>query len=131
MALESGFSRRWVPTHRDYVLYLQAKLVKAETDLAAMTDKFERVKARFDRCQARRGITPKSDLIGYIDVESMNPELKFWYGKIEHLQREVTAYGAALAGLDAAYWMLASDGYRIGTASRRAGDRRRSLARAS
>jgi hypothetical protein len=119
------------PTHRDYVLYLQAKLVKAEAGLTAMSEKYERAKARFDRSHARRGITPESDLIGYIDVKAMNPELKFWYSKVEHFQREVAAYGAALTGLDAAQRMLSSDGYRVRVENGRVRDSRRGLSRAS
>ncbi len=43
---------------------------------------------------------------------NLNPELKFWYAKVEHFQREVTAYAAALAGLDAARRLLGDDTYR-------------------
>ncbi len=34
------------------------------------------------------------------------------YAKVEHFQREVAAYGAALTGLDAASRMLGLDGQR-------------------
>jgi hypothetical protein len=98
---------------RSYVQYLQARLLEAEAGLTAMTEKYGRTKARFDRCYARHGITPEADIVNYINAKSMNPELKFWYAKVEHFQREVTAYGAALTGLDAARRMLGDDGYRV------------------
>jgi hypothetical protein len=91
---------------RDYVLYLQTRLLEAEASLAAMTEKYERTKARFNRSYARRGITPEADIVNYINAKAMNPELKFWYSKVEHFQREVAAYGTALTGLEAAHRML-------------------------
>lgn len=100
------------PINRDYVLYLQSKLLRAEARLSAMNERYDRAKTRFDRSQARRGISPDFDVVNYVEVKSMNPELKFWYSKVEHYQREVAAYGAALTGLDAACRMLRSDGYR-------------------
>ncbi|SCF15519.1 hypothetical protein GA0074695_3842 [Micromonospora viridifaciens] len=98
---------------RSYVRYLQAKLLEAEAGLTAMNEKYDRTKARFDRCYARQGITPESDIVNYINAKSINPELKFWYGKVEHFQRELAAYGAALTGLEAASRMLGDDGYRL------------------
>ena len=104
-----AFQRAATPADREYVFYLRGKLLTAEAGLAAMNENYDRAKMRFDRRQARRGITPESDLVSYLDVKSMNPELKFWYSKVEHLQREVAAYGAALTGLEAAGRMLGSD----------------------
>ncbi|MFE9689958.1 hypothetical protein [Micromonospora sp. NPDC005806] len=101
------------PVPRAYVLYLRNRLLEAEAGLTAMTDKYERTKARFDRCYARQGITPDVDIVNYINAKAMNPELKFWYAKVEHFQREVTAYGVALTGLAAANRMLDSDGHRV------------------
>jgi hypothetical protein len=92
---------------REYVRYLRSKLVKAEAELAAMNDRYDRAKAHFNRTQALRGITPETDVVNYIELKTMNPELKFWYAKVEHYQREVAAYGAALTGLEAAGRMLA------------------------
>jgi hypothetical protein len=94
---------------REYVLYLQDRLLEAEARLAAMTETYERTKARFDRSYERQGITPDSDIVNYIKIKSMNPELKFWYSKVEHFQRELAAYGAALTGLEAARRMLGAD----------------------
>lgn len=102
-----------LPVDRDYVLYLQAKLLEAEAGLAAMNEKYGQTKARFDHNYARRGITPETDIVGYIDVKALNPELKFWYSKVEHFQREVAAYGAALTGLEATRRMLGPDGDRV------------------
>lgn len=93
---------------RGYVLHLQTKLLEAEAGLAAMSEKYEEVKARFDRIYARRGITAETDLFSYQKVKAQNPELRFWYAKVEHFQREVTAYGAALTGLEAGHRMLAA-----------------------
>ncbi|MER7442572.1 hypothetical protein [Micromonospora avicenniae] len=107
-----------------YVQYLQARLLEAEAGLTAMSEKYERTKARFDRCYARRGITPDTDIVNYISAKSMNPELKFWYAKVEHFQREVAAYGAVLAGLDAARRMLADAGYRVSDDPRQRNGRR-------
>ncbi|WP_146603864.1 hypothetical protein [Micromonospora deserti] len=128
-APRSAFAVPSVP--RKYVLYLRARLLEAEASLAAMTVKYERTKARFDRCYARRGITPEEDIVNYINAKAMNPELKFWYSKVEHFQREVSAYGAALTGLDAARRLLGSDGSRLPVESGRAGNGRRGLNRAS
>jgi hypothetical protein len=97
------------PGYREYVHYLRGKLVRAEAGLTAMNERFDRAKAHFDRTQARRGITPETDLLNYIDLKSMNPELRFWYSKVEHFQREVTAYGTALTGLEAAHRLLGTD----------------------
>ncbi|SIN36329.1 hypothetical protein SAMN04489832_5958 [Micromonospora cremea] len=113
-----------------YLQYLQVRLLEAEASLTAMTEKYERTKARFDRCYARRGITPQTDIVNYINAKSMNPELKFWYSKVEHFQREVTAYGAVLTGLDAARRMLGDDGHRAPEYGR-ARNSRRVLNRAS
>ncbi|MCW3814051.1 hypothetical protein ONA91_06220 [Micromonospora sp. DR5-3] len=109
---------------RGYVQYLQTKLLEAEAGLTAMTDRYERTKARFDRCYARRGITPEADIVNYSNAKGMNPELKFWYAKVEHFQREVAAYGAALTGLDAARRMLTDDGYRVPEYGRSRNNRR-------
>jgi hypothetical protein len=112
--MTAGVSAHAVPPiNRDYILYLQSRLLKAEADLAAMNERYDRAKARFDRGQARRGITPVTDVVNYVEVKSMNPELKFWYSKVEHCQRQVAAYGAALTGLEAAGRMLGRDGYRM------------------
>jgi hypothetical protein len=100
------------PVPREYVRYLRNRLLEAEAGLTAMSEKYERTKARFDRCYARRGITPESDIVGYINAKSMNPELGFWYAKVEHFQRELAAYGAALTGLAAANRLLDQDGQR-------------------
>jgi hypothetical protein len=97
---------------RSYIRYLQARLLEAEAGLTAMNDKYDRTKARFDRCYARQGITPETDIVNYINAKAINPELAFWYAKVEHFQREVAAYAAALTGLDAARRMLGDDGYR-------------------
>jgi hypothetical protein len=130
--MTDGASARAVtPINRDYVLYLQSKLLRAEARLAAMNDRYDRAKERFDRGQARRGITPDYDVVNYVDVKSMNPELKFWYSKVEHYQREVAAYGAALTGLDAAWRMLRADDHRPPVENARARAGRQPLRRAS
>jgi hypothetical protein len=91
-----------------YVLHLQTKLLEAEAGLLAMNEKYDQVKARFDRSYALQGITPDTDIVGYIDVKSKNPELRFWYSKVEHFQRQLAAYGSALTGLEAGHRMLAA-----------------------
>jgi hypothetical protein len=107
---------------RDYILYLRAKLIEAEAHHAAMTDRYQETKERFNRTSARRGITPEADIVNYINTKAMNPELKFWYSKVEHFQREITACGTALVGLEAAQRMLDSrgraDGARVPRARR-------------
>ncbi|BCB90138.1 hypothetical protein [Phytohabitans suffuscus] len=97
------------PAYREYVHYLRGKLVRAEAGLAATNDRYERARVHFDRTQARRGITPATDVVNYIDLKSSNPELRFWYARVEHFQREVAAYGTALTGLEAAHRMLGTD----------------------
>jgi hypothetical protein len=106
-------------------------LVEAEADLVAMSDKYAEAKARFDRSCARRGITPDSDIIGYIDIKSTNPELQFWYSKVEHYQRQVAAYGTSLTGLEAACRILRADRSPAATNNRRVRDGRHGLYRAS
>ncbi len=59
-------------------------------------------KARFDLNCTRRGITPAKDMISYQEPEALHPELDYWYSKVEHFQREMAAYGAALTGIEAA-----------------------------
>ncbi|MFG2055903.1 hypothetical protein ACGFI9_17930 [Micromonospora sp. NPDC048930] len=115
---------------REYVLYLRNRLLEAEASLTAMTDKYERTKARFNRSYARQGITPETDIVNYINAKSMNPELQFWYAKVEHFQRELTAYSAALTGLEAAHRMLNPDGRRVPAEAPRAATARRGLSRA-
>jgi hypothetical protein len=95
--------------YREYIHYLRGRLVKAEAGLAAMNDKYDRAKTHFDQMQARRGITPETDVVNYIELKSMSPQLKYWYSKVEHYQREVAAYGTALTGLEAAHRMLGTD----------------------
>ncbi|MEV1142308.1 hypothetical protein [Micromonospora sp. NPDC049799] len=119
------------PVPGRYVLYLRDRLLEAEASLTAMSEKYERTKARFDSYYARQGITPEADIVNYINAKGMNPELKFWYAKVEHFQRELTAYGAALTGLEAAGRMLAAEGRRRPTESRRPRPGRRDLNRAS
>jgi hypothetical protein len=130
--MTAGASARTVtPINRDYILYLQSRLLKAEAGLAAMNERYDRAKARFDRGQARRGITPNFDVVNYVEVKSMNPELKFWYSKVEHFQRQVAAYGAALTGLEAADRMLGSAGNRMPGENTRAREGGQPLRRAS
>ncbi|MGN9779193.1 hypothetical protein ACTMS0_26035 [Micromonospora sp. H33] len=117
------------PVPSTYVRYLRNRLLEAEAGLTAMSERYERTKARFDRCYARQGITPEADIVNYINAKAMNPELKFWYSKVEHFQREVTAYGAALTGLEAAGRMLETSGHRADNQRVRTG--RRGLNRAS
>jgi len=96
------------PATRDYVRYLEGKLVEAEIGLLEMSKKYEAEKARFDLQCARRGVT---DMVSYQELKGLHPELGFWYSKVEHFQREMAAYGAALTGIEAARRMLGSDGY--------------------
>ena len=119
------------PIPRSYVLYLRDRLLEAEANLTAMSGRYERTKARFDRCYARQGITPETDIVNYINAKTTNPELKFWYAKVEHFQREVTAYGAALTGLDAANRLLGTEGQRGAAENQRFRAARRGLNRAS
>jgi hypothetical protein len=96
------------PIPAGYVLHLQTKLLEAEAALIAMNEKYEQVKARFDRSYARQGITPQTDMVTYVNVKYQNPELRYWYSKVEHFQRELAAYGSALTGLEAGHRMLAT-----------------------
>ncbi|MEV0430355.1 hypothetical protein [Micromonospora sp. NPDC050495] len=118
------------PIPREYVRYLRNRLLEAEAGLTAMTDRYERTKARFDRCYARQGITPDTDIVNYLNAKAMNPELRFWYAKVEHFQRELSAYGAALTGLEAAHRMLAPDGRPSPVEPQRVRTARRGLNRA-
>ncbi|HEX2773490.1 MAG TPA: hypothetical protein VHN18_13825 [Micromonosporaceae bacterium] len=113
------------PIPRGYVLHLQTRLLEAEAALLAMNEKYDQVKARFDRSYARQGITPETDIVTYINVKIQNPELRYWYSKVEHFQREVAAYGAALTGLEAGHRMLAAAGHRPAAANGRVQESRR------
>jgi hypothetical protein len=95
------------PITRDYVLYLQAKLMEAEKGLLHMTQNYDNAKALFDDLCTRQGITPETDMVSYQDRKKLHPELAFWNSKVEHYQRELAAYGAALVGIEAAGRMLA------------------------
>ncbi len=95
--------------NRDYVRYLRAKLIETETGLLGMSQKYGKAKARFDLNCTRRGITPAKDMISYQELKALHPELDYWYSKVEHFQREMAAYGAALTGIEAAQRMLASE----------------------
>jgi hypothetical protein len=97
------------PVNRDYVRYLQAKLVEAEAGLLEMGQKYGAAKASFDLLCARRGIGPEADMVSYQELKGLHPELEFWYSKVEHFQREMAAYGAALTGIEAARRLLGSD----------------------
>ncbi|MFI2648461.1 hypothetical protein [Micromonospora fulviviridis] len=48
-----------------YVRYLRDRLLEAEAGLTAMNERYERTKAGFDRCYARRGITPDTDIASW------------------------------------------------------------------
>jgi hypothetical protein len=100
------------PVNRDYVRYLQAKLVEAEAGLLEMSQKYGTAKSHFDLQCARRGITPETDMVSYQELKGLHPELGLWYSKVEHFQREMAAYGAALSGIEAARRMLGEDVYR-------------------
>jgi hypothetical protein len=100
------------PVNRDYVQYLRAKLVEAEAGLLEMHQKYGAAKASFDLQCARRGIIPETDIVSYQELKGLHPELGFWYSKVEHFQREMSAYGAALTGIEAATRMLGSGVYR-------------------
>jgi hypothetical protein len=45
-------------------------------------------------------------MFSYQRDKHLRPELGFWYSKVEHYQRELAAYGAALAGIAAAQRLL-------------------------
>ena len=96
------------PVNRDYVRYLQAKLVAAESGLLEMSQNYGDAKARFDRMCADRGITPDADIVSYQKDKALHPELEYWYSMVEHFQRELAAYGAALIGIEAAERILAA-----------------------
>jgi hypothetical protein len=123
------------PVPRGYILHLQTKLLEAEAALLAMNEKYDQVKARFDRSYARQGITPETDIVTYVNVKVQNPELRFWYSKVEHFQRQLAAYGAALTGLEAGYRLLAAAAYPAtdpaNAGSTRVQERRRVLHRGS
>ncbi|HEY9523186.1 MAG TPA: hypothetical protein VIR33_08095 [Thermopolyspora sp.] len=108
------------PVNRDYVRYLQAKLVEAEAGLLEMSQKYGAAKARFDQQCARRGIAPEADIVSYQELKGLHPELGFWYSKVEHFQREMAAYGAALTGIEAARRMLGSERSSVPAAGRQA-----------
>lgn len=91
----------------EYVRYLQAKLIEAEENLIQMSQNYGVAKARFDELLWGRGVTPESDMVSYQQYKPLHPELAFWNSKVEHWQRELAAYGAALAGIEAAGRMLA------------------------
>ena len=74
-----------------------------------MSQKYGAAKARFDLQCARRCIAPDADIVSYQELKQLHPELGFWYSKVEHFQREMAAYGAALTGIEAAGRMLGSD----------------------
>lgn len=92
---------------RDYVVYLRDKLIEAEKGLLQMSQNYAAAKAHFDDMCFRQGITPATDMVSYQDRKRLHPELAFWNSKVEHFQREVAAYGAALTGIEAAGRMLA------------------------
>ncbi len=92
---------------REYVEYLRDKLIEAERGLCQMSQNYDAAKAHFDDLCFHQGITPETDMVSYQDRKKLHPELGFWNSKVEDLQREVAAYGAALAGIEAAGRMLA------------------------
>ena len=95
------------PITREYVEYLRDKLIQAEKGLLLMSQNYDAAKAHFDDLCLRQGITPEADMVSYQDRKKLHPELVFWNSKVEHFQREVAAYGAALTGIEAAGRMLA------------------------
>jgi len=96
-----------IPITRDYVEYLRDKLMEAEKGLLLMSENYAAAKAHFDDLCLRQGITPETDMVSYQDRKRLHPELVFWNSKVEHFQRELAAYGAALTGIEAAGRMLA------------------------
>lgn len=55
--------------------HLRDRLLEAETDLAAMTERYEETRARFNRSYGRHGIRPETDIVNCIKAKTMNPEL--------------------------------------------------------
>jgi hypothetical protein len=98
---------------REYVEYLRDKLIEAEKGLLQMSQNYDAAKAHFDDVCFRQGITPETDMVSYQDRKKLHPELAFWNSKVEHCQREVAAYGAALTGIEAAGRMLALPNHSI------------------
>lgn len=96
----------------DYVRYLRAKLVDAEIGLHEMNQNYGAAKTRFDQQLAHRGITPDTEMVQYQELKGLHPELDYWYSKVEHYQRQLAAYGAALTGIEAAGRMLDLGVYR-------------------
>ena len=100
-------------TTRDYVEYLRDQLVEAERGLRQMSRNYALAKVHFDDLCFAQGITPETDMVSYQDRKRLHPELVFWNNKVEHFQREVAAYGAALTGIEAAGRMLALPSHSI------------------
>jgi hypothetical protein len=105
--VEGGMTSVDTSVTREYVEYLRDKLIEAEGGLRQMSQNYDAAKAHFDDLCFRQGITPETDMVSYQDRKKLHPELVFWNSKVEHFQREVAAYGAALTGIEAAGRMLA------------------------
>lgn len=91
----------------DLVTRTAVDLIDAHDQLRAMSAEYGKAKAAFDARMARQGIYPDAGpegLIAYVAAKEQAPELGYWYSKVEHWQREVTARAAVITALaDAQY----------------------------
>lgn len=93
---------------RAYLLGERADLLEAKRQLVAMSEKYGKAKAAFDAKMEARGIDPNDPLglVAYQDQKTLHPELGFWYSKVEHWQREVTARASYIMALEAIHRMV-------------------------
>lgn len=70
-----------------------------------MSKKYAEAKASFDADCEARGISWDQNPLAYVQAKNDRIQLNFWYSKVEHFQREVTARAALIVAFEAAHRM--------------------------
>lgn len=93
------------PNDQEYIRLQRKLLLRDEKLLRQMSKKYADAKAAFDADCAARGISWEQNPVAYTRAKHDRIQLNYWYSKVEHFQREVTARAALITAFEAAHRM--------------------------
>lgn len=93
------------PNDQEYIRLQRRKLIDDEKMLRYMSRKYSEAKAAFDADCEARGISWEQNPIAYVQAKAERIQLNFWYAKVEHFQREITARASLIVAFEAAHRM--------------------------
>lgn len=88
---------------QEYIRLQRRKLIDDEKMLRFVSRKYSEAKAAFDADCAARGIDWNQNPVAYMQAKSERIQLDYWYSKVEHFQREVTARASLIVAFEAAH----------------------------